>query len=334
MTVATAVSVGGPSAAQLAHGRWLKMPTAPIRLCYPLSVWDGHDLVVVEPGWPHCRAAAATYNPRTNSWAAIAAPPKLLARSRLFGPQPVAAWGDGRLVLVSPVTGVTVTWRPATGRWRQIGTLPSRGAVSASWTGSKFLVITAKMIAVNNGTARAFSLTGGRWTRLPDLPQPGKGQIVEAVTAADVGAVYALADINVAHTNPDDMYNSGHVELLRLTPAAWTPVPLPSGAPLSQLALTQVDGANRGRRLGMPRARWLHGRRWRRRAPEARRRPRRHRAAAKTGSSLPPRHRLRRTRHSRDLLRRARRYVAGAGAGKQRDLRHRHRQMATRPHRP
>jgi hypothetical protein len=243
LTAAVAVSVGGPSAQQLARGRWLTMPAAPIRLCDPLSVWDGHDLVVVEPGWPHCRAAAATYNPRTNSWAAIAEPPKLWARSRLFGPQPVAAWGDGRLVMVSPVTGVTVAWSPATGRWQQIRTLPSRGAVSASWTGSKFLVITARMIAVNKGTARAFALTGDRWTRLPDLPQPGKGQIVEAVTAADDGAVYALAGINVAHTSPNDMYNSGHVELLRLTPAAWTPVPLSSSAPSSQLALTQVDGA-------------------------------------------------------------------------------------------
>src|SRR5260370_15472384 len=158
LTAAAAVSVGGPSAQQLAHGRWLKMPSAPIRLCYRLSVWDGHDLVVVEPGWPRCRAAAAAYNPRTNSWAAIATPPKLLARSRLVGPQPVAAWGDGRLVLVSPVTGVAVTWSPATGRWHQIATVPSPGAVSVGWTGSKFLVITAQMIAVNSRTARAFFL--------------------------------------------------------------------------------------------------------------------------------------------------------------------------------
>jgi hypothetical protein len=51
-----------------------------------------------------------------------------------------------------------------------------------------------------------------------------------------------LADINVAHTNPNDMYNSGHVELLRMTTAAWTPMPLSPGAPRSQLALIQVDG--------------------------------------------------------------------------------------------
>jgi hypothetical protein len=141
-------------------------------------------------------------------------------------------------VLVSPVTGVTVTWRAATDRWHQIATVPSPGAVSLSWTGSKFLVIT-----IGNAASRAFSLSGGRWARLPDLPQPGRGSIVEVATAADDGAVYALADINVPHDNPNDTYNSGSAELLRLTAAAWTRVPLAPGAPRSQLALTQVDGA-------------------------------------------------------------------------------------------
>ncbi len=213
------------------------MPAAPIRLCGPHAVWDGRDLVVVEPGFPLCPPAAATYNPRTNSWTAIAAPP------RLIGQVPVAAWRGGRLVLVSPDTGATVTWSPAAGRWHQIARLPSRGAVAVSWTGRTILVITANMISANKGTAQAFILNAARWTRLPDLPQPGRGRIVQAAIATDDGAVYALADINVAHTNPNDMYNSGSVELLRLTASVWTPVPLSPGAPASQLALTQVDGA-------------------------------------------------------------------------------------------
>ncbi len=41
---------GGPSAEQLAHGKWVSMPAALFRLCDPFSVWDGHSLVVVEPG--------------------------------------------------------------------------------------------------------------------------------------------------------------------------------------------------------------------------------------------------------------------------------------------
>jgi hypothetical protein len=208
------------------------MPAAPIRLCDPRPVWDGHDLVVVQAGFPPCPPGAAAYDPRANRWTGLAAPP------RLIGQAPVAAWGGGRLVLVSPATGVTVTWSPATGQWHQIATLPSPGAASLGWTGSTFLAIT-----ISKAVTRAFALGGGRWARLPDLPQPSKGSIAEAATAADDRAVYALAGINVPHDNPNDTYNSGSAELLRLTATAWTPVPLAPGAPRSQLALTQVDGA-------------------------------------------------------------------------------------------
>jgi len=155
----------------------------------------------------------------------------------------VAAWGGGRLVLVSPVTGVTATWRPGAGRWDQAARLPSPGAVSATWTGSTFAVITVRGLGASTGIARAFALGARGWTRLPGLPQPHTGRIVEAVTAAYRGAVYALAGINVAHTNPNDTYDSGRAELLRLTGSAWTPVPLPPGAPKSQLVLTPLGGA-------------------------------------------------------------------------------------------
>jgi len=48
-----------------------------------------------------------------------------------------------------------------------------------------------------------------------------------------------LADINVFHNNPNDMYNSGHVELLRLSASAWTRDCWPLRSPDS--------GATRGR---------------------------------------------------------------------------------------
>src|ERR1022692_1549401 len=49
---AAAVPTGGPSAQQLAHGRWLKMPAAPIRLCNPLGVGRAR------PGGGRARMAA------------------------------------------------------------------------------------------------------------------------------------------------------------------------------------------------------------------------------------------------------------------------------------
>jgi hypothetical protein len=231
-------SVGGPSAQQLAGGRWTQIPLAPIRLCDALALWAGRDLIVVEHGYPPCRPAAAAYDPMANTWRAIAAPPGFIGH----GQGPVAGWGGGRLLLVMPMTGAAVTWSAATGRWHRIASVPAAGAVSVSWTGSRFLVITLTRIAANRGTAGTFALRGGQWTRLPSLPQPARGQIVEAATTTGNGSVYALIDVSLWHTNPSDTYDSGSVELLRLTAATWTRVPLSRGAPGSQLALTQAGG--------------------------------------------------------------------------------------------
>jgi hypothetical protein len=216
---------GGGSATQLAHGRWLAMPTAPLRLCDPVSVWDGQDLLVAEPGvrvngW--CPARAATYNPRENSWRLISAPPDTIGHQ-------VGAFGGGRLVLVATRNGKAVSWNVADGRWQRLPRVPDGGIPSVTWTGRAFLVIMAR-----GRHTRAFILNGGRWERLPSLPQPSTGSIVETAAAVSHGAVYVLAD--VAFTG-----SSGYVELFRLTPSGWTSVPISAGMPTSHVTLTAVS---------------------------------------------------------------------------------------------
>jgi hypothetical protein len=227
----------GPSAEQLAHGHWLRIPAAPIRICDAQSVWDGRDLVTVEAGFPPCAPAAAAYDPRTNRWARIAAPPETV------GPAPVIAWGGGRLLLVSGRTRAVAAWSAATGRWHLLRPLPAAGVVSASWAGHEFVVVTARRLGVNKGIAQAFALRGDRWTRLPDLPQPARGQVRDVATATFGGALYALVGVAVWHTIPNDSYQAEHSELLRLTRSSWKPVPLPPGVPQSQQALIKVRDA-------------------------------------------------------------------------------------------
>jgi hypothetical protein len=219
---------GGPSAGELAHGRWVTIPAAPFRLCDPVSAWNGRDLVVVEPGvrvngW--CPARAATYDPRKNSWTSIAAPPDTI------GDQ-VGAWGGRRLVLIAARNGKAVSWSAADSRWHQLPRVPDGGIPSITWTGRGFLVI-----MVRGRHARAFILSGNRWERLPDLPQPGTGSIVGTAAADSRGALYVLAD--VAHIAPP----SGYVELFRLTASGWTAVPVPAGMPSSHFTLTVVRGS-------------------------------------------------------------------------------------------
>ena len=215
------------SAEQLEHGRWVSMPAAPFRLCDPVSVWDGRSLVVVEPGvrsngW--CPARAAAYNPRTNSWRAMAAPPDTIGAQ-------AGAWGGGRLVLIAARNGKAVSWSAADGRWHQLGRTPYGGIPSITWTGRGFLVI-----MIRGMHARPFMLTGNRWAPLPGLPQPATGSIVEAAAAVSHGALYVLAD--VAHVAPP----SGYVELFRLTDSGWTRMPMSAGAPSSHFTLSTVAG--------------------------------------------------------------------------------------------
>lgn len=229
--------VGGPTAEQLARGHWVRIPAAPIRLCDGRAVWDGRDVLMVDPGYPPCRPAAALYDPADNRWTRIAAPPAGA------GGSPVIAWGGGRLLLVSWQTGAAIAWDRASGRWLRLERLPARDAVSAAWTGREFLVISTRRLGPNKGTASAFGLRGDRWTRLPDLPRPGRGRVTEGVAVTYHGVVYALAEVDVWHLDPSDTYLSGYSELLRLTRTSWVRMPLPAGVPVSMPGLTQVSGA-------------------------------------------------------------------------------------------
>jgi len=69
----------------------------------------------------------------------IARPPTIWHKGGVFvGSEPVAAFGGGRFLLVSPSTGKAIAWKSSTGRWATAHPLPALGAVSASWTGHAF----------------------------------------------------------------------------------------------------------------------------------------------------------------------------------------------------
>jgi len=222
----------GPSAAQLAHGRWVKMAAPPIRLCRPAALWDGRALIVIESGAAPCHPAAAAYDPAANRWMTVAAPP------RATGLNPLAAWGAGRLVLMSPRTGYTTAWSPADRRWLRLPPLPAAGAISMTWTGSEFLVIASRQGQASGPT---WGLAGDRWQPLPSLPPVWHGWYAAAPAAILDGSVYALA--HEFHGSLKAHNISGSSRLLRLTGSAWTVVPLPLAADLGTTAfLTAQDG--------------------------------------------------------------------------------------------
>jgi hypothetical protein len=229
----TAKPIPGPSAGRLAAGRWIEMPKPPVRFCNPTAVWDGTDLVVLETKFNSCKPVAATYDPRANTWAKVTAPPDAL------GLEPVAAWGGGRLVLVSTTTGLTEAWRPATDTWQRIQTLPTTGANSLTWTGSAMLAITTH----RTRTSHAYELGKNGWTRLADLPRPRQGEIAETVTAVDSGSLYALVGVSTPVVTSNSSTVDGFVELFRLHAGRWIRLTSSRSVPESQLSLTEVAGA-------------------------------------------------------------------------------------------
>ena len=222
----------GPSAAQLAHGHWVKMAAPPIRLCRPAAFWDGRALVVVETSGVPCHAAAAAYDPVANRWEEVAAPPPAV------GLKPLAASGGGELVLASPRTGYTTAWTPAARRWVRLPQLPATDVISMSWTGRMFLVIASRE---GKTTGLAWGLANGHWQPLPSLPPVWHGWYTEAPAAPLGGSVFILA--HEFHGRLQAHNISGSSRLLRLTGSRWTVVPLPLRTSLgTALFLTALDG--------------------------------------------------------------------------------------------
>jgi hypothetical protein len=227
----------GPTAWQLALGHWVPMPPAPLKMCGPLVLWDGRELVAIQEPVDPCLLGAAAYDPRANRWTTIAAPP-------IFKHQWVVGASGGGRVLVVVNTGATYVWRPTTRRWQRLGALPAgRNSFSVAWTGRTFLV-TRIYAWTDAGPVQAFELAGRHWKPLPDLPQPPAGRIMGAPPIAFDGAVYVFPHVVVEHhTGPNAFYDSGYNEALRLTSAGWRQVRIGPGGPPSGLNLATVRGA-------------------------------------------------------------------------------------------
>ena len=232
--VAAASVPKGPSAAQLAAGRWVRTAAPPIPVCETAAgVWDGSALVIIESGPAPCRTGAEAYDPATNRWARLPAPPSPVGR------YPLAAWGGGKLVLVSPRTGSAAAWSPSARRWARLPRVPATTVISLTWTGTTFLAITSRQ--AYQATGRAWRLAGRRWRSLPSLPPVWHGWYASAPAAAVGRSVYVLA--HEFHGKLSKHNISGSSRLLRRTAAGWTVLPLPRPAAQGwALILSPLDG--------------------------------------------------------------------------------------------
>jgi hypothetical protein len=152
-----------------------RSPLAPSQ--QPLGAWTGRDLVLFVSGfdpdrkaYPPRFARAAAYDPKTNSWRRLAAPP---VRSWRLASS--AVW-DGHEILL---TGAGASARgafaydPRTNAWRKLAPMPaSRVGGAAVWTGRQLFVWGGSNLASTrtlvNGAA--YDPKRDRWSTIPRAP--------------------------------------------------------------------------------------------------------------------------------------------------------------------
>ncbi len=183
-------SYQGVTAKELAHGRWSRLPAAPIPdRNDPVGVWTGRELLV----WggqsgPHdlvVHGDGAAYDPARGVWQELP-PAPLTPRTGA-----AAAWTGRELIIwggydhlgdnpgAFRVAGDGAAYDPARGAWRRLPPAPlsARADATAVWTGREVLVV-GGIPAVRTDRDRGF--TDGAaydpardtWRRLAPSPQP------------------------------------------------------------------------------------------------------------------------------------------------------------------
>jgi hypothetical protein len=171
---------GGGSAYNPATGTWRALASSPlVHEQRPIGAWTGRELILVVRGIqavdgkpaPASFARAAAYDPATDTWRRLPAPPLAGVRSGH-----AAVW-DGRdlIVLGAGASARTVlAYRPSTNRWRLLALLPSPvTSAEAFWTGRRVLV----WGGAESTRALSYDPQTNRWTALPRPPLRGSDQI-------------------------------------------------------------------------------------------------------------------------------------------------------------
>lgn len=144
---------------------WRKLAPSPLAPSqHPLAAWTGRRLIVVVSGidpdgrpYPASLARAAAYDPRTDTWRRLPAPPP--------GAGGATAW-DGRELLVAGGSRAAFAFDPGAQRWRRLAPAPPAGPFSSAvWTGSRLMLLDGP-----REPALAYDPRTDRWSRLPKLP--------------------------------------------------------------------------------------------------------------------------------------------------------------------
>lgn len=158
-------------------GQWreLARPPADVARSEVAAAWTGDVMVVVAAG-----PAAATYDPATDTWATIPAPPELAGVAEaVWTGEEVVVWDARYGTHEYPADGALEDrgWRWAPGRaaWEPLPDLPDGSRValgSMVWTGDEIVVWGQSTADYGLGVGARWRPGEAAWATVPRSPQP------------------------------------------------------------------------------------------------------------------------------------------------------------------
>jgi N-acetylneuraminic acid mutarotase len=148
---------------------WRRLASSPLAASqHAVGAWTGRELIMFVSGLDpdgkpiEGAARAAAYNPATDTWRRIAAPPEL---------RTAAVW-DGHEILLVGGSGGGYAYNPATNVWRRLPAAMSGGTQAvAAWTGRQLLVFGGE---TSPNRLLAYDPKHNAWTTLPKAPLRGR----------------------------------------------------------------------------------------------------------------------------------------------------------------
>jgi hypothetical protein len=175
-------SASNPSTASV--GVWRELPDAPDAIAAGrTTVWTGSEMIVTgfNPGpdgtFVDSTEVAQAYNPGTNGWRQLPAPPKTAnycRRSATWAGDEMLVWGCG-LTAYSPTTNV----------WRRLPDAPTRHGIVA-WTGRELIGWGGGCCGDVSEDGSAYNPLTNTWRKLASAPVRGQQSPVGAWTGREL----------------------------------------------------------------------------------------------------------------------------------------------------
>jgi photosystem II stability/assembly factor-like uncharacterized protein len=182
----------GPTATVAASSAFAPIAPDPRGIAsFPAAVWTGTEVLIVGGLDPQgqVRAGASAYDPATDTWRTLAAPPDGSLRMH-----PVVAWTGSEMLVIgggeydgTQMNGDGLAYNPSTDSWRSTG--PLLGFVTdrspTAWTGRELLVWPVDQAGNPTANPVGFDVATGAWRQLPTPPIEPRQQAASVWTGQE-----------------------------------------------------------------------------------------------------------------------------------------------------